>query len=481
MFALASRPRSMASLATPLGISAVVVGVGLLVATKAVIAIGLVALGLVLALAFVAPAANLTLIVLTTAVVPFSLQNRLVGGGRGAILSDLFLVAGLVRVTPGLLVHARLDRRHRRLLIPLTVFLVMVLVQFVRGLASGNDPSLAGAELRTLLGFGTFLVAAPLVADPGSRHRLTKGLLVTGLVLGLWGMAQWVLDIRFAGEFGVREGINFTTSGRGQLQGGLYAFPVATVLGFAALISRVVQQRRHVVLVATVTLLNGVCVLLTYERTFWVATAVAMGFVTFRSGRAPRARALLWGPAIVLVLLAGMATLAPKALGAAQERLVSIGQYSTDGSVHYRVVESTHVLRHIAARPVLGSGLGAEMVWSRPFDQVPARAYHYSHNGFLWVMWKLGVPTALVLFATLGVAIAWKAPPSGSALLRAMHRGSQGALLLLVIASVAFPSYNTYGITATMGILLAFGASPTDAPAGEEESSGRRDVLSAVG
>jgi hypothetical protein len=480
MIALTSRNRPMVSLAAPVAVVGLILVLGLLVATSPALALGLVGLGLIVALAFVAPAANLALIVFVTAIVPFSLQNQVAGSGRGVVVSDVLLLAGLLRVAPGLLVHSRLDRRHRRLLLPMTIFLVMVVVQFVRGVAFGNDLSTTGAEMRTLLGFGTFLIAIPLVTNHAQRDRLIKGLLITGLALALWGIAQWVLDIRFAGGFGVREGINFTTRGRGQLQGGMYAFPVATVLGFAALISGAVRQRRHQVFVAAVTVLNALCVLLTYERTFWVATAVAMGFVTLRSGRAPRARAMLWGPAVVLVVLSGMATLAPDALGAAQERLVSIGQYSTDGSVHYRVVESTHVLRQIAARPVLGSGLGAEMVWSRPWEGVPARAYDYSHNGYLWVMWKLGVPTALVLFGTLGVAIAWRARPSSNALARSMHHGSQGALLLLVIASVTFPSFNTYGITATMGVLLAFCASPSDAPLAKEAPAASRP-FAAVG
>lgn len=480
MIALTSRNRSMVPLAAPVVVVVLIVVLGLLVAASPVVAVGLVGLGLIVALAFVAPTANLVLIVFVTAIVPFSVQNQLAGSGRGVVVSDLLLLAGLLRVAPGLLAHSHLDRRYRRLLLPMTVFLATVIVQFVRGVASGNDLSTAGAELRTLLAFGTFLIAIPLVTQHARRHRLIRGLVITGLGLALWGLAQWVLDIGFAGGFGVREGINFTTSGRGQLQGGMYAFPVATVLGFAALISRAVRERRHQVVIAVMTVLNALCVLLTYERTFWVATAVAMGFVTLRSGSAPRARAMLWGPAVVLVVLAGMATLAPDALGAAQERLVSIGQYSTDGSVRYRIVESGHVLEQIRARPVLGSGLGAEMVWSRPWEGVPARAYHYSHNGYLWVMWKLGVPTGLVLFGMLGVAIAWRARTSGGALARSMHHGSQGALLLLIIGSATFPSFNTYGITATMGVLLAFCARPSDSPTAAATETGHQP-LSPVG
>lgn len=455
-------PRSRWLIATV----ALVTLTGLLVSRSIVLSLGLVAVGILVALAFAAPVLNLVLIVFATAVIPFSVQNQLGGGVRGLILSDVLLLAGLLRVVPGVLSGFRLEHRQRTILLALGAFSIVVLLQFLRGLASGHDVSIAGAELRTLLGFATFLVAVPVLAREDARSQLFTGLLVTGLALGLWGLAQWVFDIGFEGGFGVREGINFTTSGRGQLQGGMYAFPVAAVVGFSVLIAGEVRRHSHRALIATMTVLNLACVLLTYERTFWVATTVALGFVTIRSGRRSRSRALVWGPAAVLVLLGSMATVSPGTLGAARERLLSLGQYSSDGSVRYRIVESGHVLEEIAAHPLAGAGLGAEVVWNRSWEGVATRSYDYTHNGYLWVAWKLGLPTALLLFATLAFPIAWRAPPGRSPLTRAVQLGSQGSLLLLMIASVTFPSFNTYGITATMGLLLAFCASrfPSSSP-----------------
>lgn len=431
---------------------------GLLGSKSPLLALGLAGTVAIVALAFTAPVANLVLIVLTTAVVPYTVQNHLSGGGnRGVILSDLFLLAGLLQAAPAIVGGLRMERRQRLLLVPLVLFLAIVVYQFARGAALGNDPSSAGAEMRILLNLSTFLVAIPILADDRARARLLHGLLLVGLVLGVWGMAQWLFDIGFAGEFGVREGINFTTSGRGQLQGGLYAFPVAAVLGFAVLVSGTARPGLQRFLVTAMTGLNLVCLLLTYERTFWVATVLAMGFVTVRAGRGPRAQALVWGPAIVVVVLAAMATFAPKALGSARERFLSIGQYATDGSLRYRIIESAHVVDEIQARPVLGAGLGAEILWSRPWEGVPLRSYHYSHNGYLWVAWKLGVPAALLLYGLSFAAVAWRAP-TGNPGQRAIRHGSQAGLLLLLVASVTFPSYNTFGITATMGLLLACSA-----------------------
>jgi hypothetical protein len=452
--------------AAPAGVLVLLLGV---VASKnPLIAVGLAGATAVVALAFAAPAANLVLILLTTAVIPYSVQNQLAGrGSRGLILSDLLLLAGLLRAVPALVGGLRVERRQRLLLAPLAAFFLMVVYQFVRGVALGNDASVAGAELRTLLGFSSFVVALPVLADERLRHRLFNGMLFVGLLLGAWGMAQWLFDLSFVGDFGVREGINFTTSGRGQLQGGLYAFPVAAVLGFAVLVSGAVQERSRRHVIAAATALNLLCVLLTYERTFWVTTVLAMGFVALKAGRGPRSRALVAGPAIVVVVLAAMATFAPAALGSARERLLSLGQYASDGSLRYRIVESGHVVDEIRARPALGAGLGATIVWSRPWEGVPPRTYDYSHNGYLWLAWKVGLPTALLLFGSLFVAAAWRAP-GGDPLERSIRLGSQAAMLLLLVSSVTFPSFNAFGITATMGVLTALCATApaTSGPAG---------------
>ena len=462
-----------------LPVSVLVVALGLLVAKSLSLALGLAGAAAVFAFAFAAPATNLVLIVFTTTVVPYSVQNQLAGSGsRGLVLSDLLLLAGLLWAVPEILGRLRVERRQRLVLLPLAAFLLVVVCQFVRGVALGSDASVAGAEMRTLLNLSTFFVALPVLADRQMRERLLKGLLVVGLLLGAWGMAQWVLDIGFRGEFGVREGISFTSSGRGQLQGGLFAFPVAAVLGFAALVYGAVQDGWQRYVVVAVTAVNLLCLLLTYERTFWVATVLAMGVVTLKAGRGPRMRALVSGPAIVVVILATMATFAPGAFDSARERLLSLGQYSTDGSLRYRVVESRHVAGEIRDRPVLGSGLGATIVWSRPWEGVPAHTYSYSHNGYLWVAWKLGLPAGFLLFGILLVAVWWR-EPGGDSLQRSIRHGSQASLLLLLVSSVTFPSFNAYSITATMGLLLAF--SGTAPATWSRESADANQVLVPTG
>jgi O-antigen/teichoic acid export membrane protein len=440
-----NRPRRLA----PLFMVGCAALLGAIAAVDPRMAVALVGGGLLLALPFVAPVTHLVLLVLVTAIVPYDLQNA-VAFGRGAgspglLPSDVLLLGGLVRA--GLvLLDTPLTRRSRWMLATLVAFLALAALQAIHGVRAGFDAGVAGAELRVLAGFGAALIALPILADPASRERLFKGLLAAGLAVGLWGIVQWTVDIPFtaSGDAGVREGVRFTSAGRGQIQGGLFAFPVAVVMGVAALLSDELRSARARALVVLVVALNAIDLLLTYERTFWVATLLALVVLALRSAPRQRVRALIAGPALVTIAVAGLAVVAPRDVAAARERLVSLSRYESDLSVRFRVTETRNVMSAIDGRTLTGSGLGATIVWGRAYEGVRPTVESFAHNGYLWLVWKLGVPVAVLLVLLLGAAVLLRGPP-----------GAQAALLLLLIASVTFPAFNALGITASMGVLLA--------------------------
>jgi len=445
------RPTPVPALAVT---GAVLIGAAAAIDPK--LAVALVGGGLLMALPFVAPVTHLVLLVLVTAIVPYDIQNA-VAFGRGAgspglLPSDVLLIGGLLRA--GLmLLDTPLTRRARWLLAGLVVFLGLALLQAVHGVRAGHDAGVAGAELRVLAGFGAAIVALPILADPGSRERLFKGLLAAGMAIGLWGIVQWTVDIPFtaAGDAGVRAGVRFTEGGRGQIQGGLFAFPVVVVMGAAALLSDELRSARARALVAAVVALNAIDLLLTYERTFWVATVLALVVLALRSAPRQRMRALVGGPVLVAVAIAGLAVVAPRDVAAARERLVSLGEYGSDLSVRYRLTESRSVMSAIEDRSLAGSGLGATIVWGRAYEDVRPSVESFAHNGYLWLVWKLGVPIAALLVLLIGAAVLLRGPPVP------MRTGAQAALLLLLIASFTFPAFNALGITAAMGVLVALG------------------------
>ena len=439
---------------------------GALVATKPLFALALPALFAAAALAWFAPVANLTLLLFLTAIVPYGVQNRFgLGGGSGVpglLASDLVLMLGMLRAIV-LLSGTTLDRRSRTVCGALLGFLAVGAVQALHGLAEGAGMSEVGAEYRVFVVLaGAALMAMPLLLDPGARQRLLRGMAILGLALGAWAVIQWTVEIPFADadDAGVREGILQTTEGRGQIQGGLFSFPVAVILAAAALVSGGLQTRLGRATAGVVLLANLAGLLLTYERTFWVATIIGLLFVVAGSSGRARVRALFWGPLAIVVFFSVMSTVAPDTLGAARERLLSLGDYQSDNSLRYRIIESRHVVDEIKQRPLTGSGLAAEIYWGRPYEGVPPSSQDFAHNGYLWIAWKLGLIGAALLFGAMLFVLIGRAPPAASPLAASLRTGARAALLTLLLSSVTFPSFTQLSSAPVLGLLLALAVVP---------------------
>jgi hypothetical protein len=458
--ALATRTRL--SLLVLAGMAAML---GVVVTRQPGMAVGLTALLLVTLLAFRAPVAHLVILLALTAIVPYSIQNRYSPGGAGSVgllPSDVFLLTGFLRVAL-VLPQMRLDRRRLTVVGLVLLFVAFTFFQVFQGTRAGESLSNIGVDFRALAGgFASALIAMTVLAEPGAPRRLMKGLLVLGILLGIWGVAQWVLQVPFsaAEDFGVRKGVSLTSSGRGQIQGGLFSFPVAVILASAALASGRVRRGLDRNLVLLALGLNAVSLLLTFERTFWVVTAVGVLLVALRSGRAHRARALMW---IAVTTSSGLLTLSavsPGTLQTAGQRLFSIGSYHTDNSVRYRTVESGFVIDKIRERPWLGSGLGDTIYWGQPWTQTRPAAQSYTHVGYLWLAWREGILGAAVLLTLLALAALWPGRAAGGGLVAALRVGCQSSLIALLIANLTFPAFQGTQITYVMGFLIAYAAIP---------------------
>lgn len=433
---------------------------GTLAAVRPSLAIALAALIAVAALPFLFPVSHLVTLVVILAAVPFGIQNQLgIGGGTGAIgvvLSDLLLATGLLRA----LVMLSRDRlsHGQALTIPLTLlYLLLVVAQLGHGVADGARLNEAGAEARTMLGYGVILVALPILRDAHQRRQLLRALAIAALLLGVWGIAQYTLSISYGegGNFGVREGVQLTSGGRGQLLGGLFSFPVVVIIGFAVLLGGQVRTRAGRAVLTLTIVLNAVCLLLTFERTFWLVTVLGCVLVAVRGGSRTRWRAAILAPIVLVLGLLPVAALSPDTLTTGRERLLSVGQYGTDRSVYYRLVESRHVLDEIDRRPLAGSGLGAAIWWGRPLYRVPPARYTFVHDGYLYIAWKLGLVIAAAIVAAMLLAVLRRSRRTEPPLWGAVVNGSQGALAALLISNLTFPSLASLSATGTIGLLLA--------------------------
>ncbi len=416
-------------------------------------------------LAFAAPVGALAVIIAVTVLVPWDLQDtfKVVGGPDrpGLLLIDVLMLLGLLRV------GWQVVRRRLEVDLPLLVGTIVAGVcaaATIWGIARGAEVSMAGTEgRRVMLGVGTFLLAWPLMSNRSARLRLSWVLIGIGLVLGLWGLAQWVFSVGFtsSGDVGVRGGLT-----SGQLQGGMFAFPVAVALAWAALVAGHVRNVAVKCLLAVILFLNAVCVLLTFERTLWVATAVACVFVVVTSGVGALPFATRWA-GIGVTLLVGAAAIASAAASTALERLASVADVATDSSLKARLIQSRAVAEAITARPVTGSGFGATITWGVP-NMYPTTTTPFVDPGYVWLIWKIGIPAAAIVVLLLARAVLRRSPREDTAEWYALRKGSQASLLALLLIGVTFFPFNALGITAAMGLLVAVcysGADPSPVPA----------------
>jgi hypothetical protein len=449
-------------------------------ATQPKLALGGIFAACVFVLAFRMPVANLSILLLSTAVVPYGILNRFsIGGGTnspGLLFSDVFLLAGLAWAALAL-PRLPLDRRRSWYAVSMFCFLVVVFLQFAHGLMWGYARSVVGQEGRVLLGIGTCLIALPLLAHPPSRRRLLAALSVAALLLGAWGMLQWFghFDLGAAGDVGVRAGVRLTSGGTGQLQGGEFGYPVAIILCFGALAYGNIRSWLWRSILLAALALNVASCLVTFERSFWFDSLAGLAFVLAFTARGRRRINVLAATSTAAVFaLVTLALFAPTTLKTAKERFNSISSYASDSSVRYRVVESEFVYARIRVHPVEGSGLGATIFWGRPWAQVPPTTRHFSHDGYLWLAWKVGIPGAALLVALLVLAVAGRRARGEELLSVALRRGAQGAIVGLLVATIFFPSFGQLSISSVIGLLLALAISPMTASAAALATERRR-------
>src|SRR5439155_575005 len=201
------------------------------------------------------------------------------------------------------------------------LFLALVAIQIVHGLHAGYLRSTVGQEGRVLLGLGTFLIALPLLAHAPSRRRLLGALSVVALLLGAWGMVQWLGHFSFgaAGDVGVRSGVRLTSGGSGQLQGGEFAFPVAIIICFAALAFGSIRRRLWRALLAAAIALNVASCLVTFERSFWLDALAGVAFVLAFAPSGRRLKVLAALSAAAVLGLGTLSALSPTTLKTAHQ------------------------------------------------------------------------------------------------------------------------------------------------------------------
>lgn len=160
--------------------------------------------------------------------------------------------------------------------------------------------------------------------------------------------------------------------------------------------------------------LFGAGVVLTYNRSYWVAALLAVCVLMLLAGTGQKKRlaALLAVAVVSAGLLAAFAAYSGtggRTLEAVSERFGSLfaGKTLTESSsLDDRAIENSYAIRQIESHPVLGIGLGNDY---RP--EIPGLENNltfYVHNVYLWITTDMGLP-GLLLFLWFYIGFLWRA------------------------------------------------------------------------
>lgn len=249
-----------------------------------------------------------------------------------------------------------------------------------------------------------------------------------------------------------------------------YAGSLLTCLAFPVLVLRRRSTGSLVptALSAFALLLGVLSLVLSFSRSLWAATGiavVAMATLIHRSASARLRRRLVLALLVVL-LLCGLLFLTPLA-DVVHRRVTTLGF-----SMAQRVQEARGILSTMAERPItllVGMGFGSEFQMYSVSAHASAGTGEilrtYSHNYLLYLLWTTGL---IGLGTMLAFALSfWRLLMLGIRLsrrdssLRVVHRaliGISGAFVSVAIASLTIPPFGILPWTILISMLIGIGS-----------------------
>ncbi|HEX5146012.1 MAG TPA: O-antigen ligase family protein, partial [Conexibacter sp.] len=319
-----------------------------------------------------------------------------------------FTVLDLIVLLAGCSVAIDLMRRRRQMRVPaaLGLPLLLVVLAMLAGIAVTRSDGAGFRDTLFALHVLAYLLVLPLsiVNLDLSRAQLRtvlKGLIALAVLKAVMGLVV----LASGGSVEIDTGTHLT-----------YYEPTANwvimiaLLGcLAALIGAMPRERWMAVAIPLLT----ASLLLSYRRSFWIATVLGL-LLLLLLGTTARSRRVIV-PATVLVALAIWAVgsiefqaatpLATRAQSLAPNRL------QTNAEDRYRLDERVNVIAEIKHNPVVGIGLQRGWVASaRPLPVEHVDGRQYVHFALLWWWMKLGILGAAAYASLIlsGMLLSWR-------------------------------------------------------------------------
>ncbi len=390
----------------------------------------LVALGVpAVALAWAYPEVGLLALVFLGSRVldPQLVQVNLPFGG-GLELPDLALVAlggtALLRQVR----HRNLHLPASWVVPPLLLYLwLAVFSALMAVLLRGVEPSWALAELRGIAYYVTFLLVIWEVKQRGQLKRLLIGLSVIGLfVVGIMLVQQFVGPVPlFSGQDNTSwQIIGASTGGVTRIRPPAHVLLYWLSLLWFVLAMYVRSAPAKIGLLLLAVFMNA-ALLLTFTRSQWVASVIALGLGFFLMPS--QARLALVGLVAALLVIGGALFVTQRdryeafiseqnfatPLVMRIESVFELDQTLDSYSARTRYMQTDAALVSIAEHPLDGVGLG-NYYRGLTADEATTRYTRFARfieNSYLYIATKLGLP-GLLLFVWLSVAVLWGAARS---------------------------------------------------------------------
>jgi O-antigen ligase len=329
----------------------------------------------------------------------------LVSVGFGSLhLTDILLLVLIGKVLYHRFVANDLRLPATPLTLPLLLWFVMVIfAAFYAALVQGLDFNLVTRELRSKVYYLLFLAVITLFRKEEQIRFLTKGMLAIGTFVALAMVAQAAVGQAFQLLPGRVEEAGTFDSGYATLRVLPPGHTLVYIL-FVMMLCRVILAPKKTMLYPTLLAILGAGVMLTYNRVYFVAIAIAMvALGLLVRGQELRRLALIGslGVALLVTSLSAFTLMGGKyaeAAAAVTERFTSVfagSKLVQSSSIEDRITENEYALQAIKKSPIIGSGLRS--VYRPSIYGSRDDLEFYIHNAYLWFLKDTGI-VGLLLF-----------------------------------------------------------------------------------
>jgi O-Antigen ligase len=299
-------------------------------------------------------------------------------------------------------------RRHRRIVIPRALLpgVTILLLAMLAGAVTGHAAGMSWRSVVLLENVLSYLLLLPVAIanlDIDRRQVLTllggvTALAILKAVLGL---------VEVAGHYGQSiEGSSTLT----------YYEPAANwliVIALLAVFAAVLVRARPPLWVLLGSPLLIASIVLSYRRSFWIATVLGILLVLL-IGVSPLGRRMLLPAGLVTVfaiVLLGSVNFQAQLPVVKRVESLSPSSLTTNAEDRYRLDERANVLGELRRHPITGLGLGIPwQATEQPLSVEHEEGRQYVHFAALWYWLKLGILGLIAYVAILAGAalLAWR-------------------------------------------------------------------------